>query len=238
MEDGFIDETFVEDGEPVSSGRKDLPLASPMVDAATMVKRCDDGPSVPPATLVVSELMENLMEEASYENPVLSSSMLDRLERIYNSLASSTEGGGKKTMRIEDVEKWLVMINKELGRGDEYREAAVQMGYIDPNPDDSYEERKKRIRLPEKGVLSLEGFVEVYRKELKAGKFWGIAHDLAVLGDPLPYAGVFTARFDRLYYSAALQPTAVLDTVSEKPCPNGEESSDHLPVAAGFQVVS
>jgi hypothetical protein len=139
-------------------------------------------------------------------------------------------------MSLQDVQKWLVTINRELGRGDEYRQAAIQMGYVDPNPEER--ERNQRAQLPEEGVLSLEGFIEVYRKELVAGKFWGIGHDMAVLGDPLPDAGVYTARFDRMYYSAALQPTAILDTVSDKPCPNGQEPSDHLPVAASFQVAS
>ena len=134
MEDGFIDENFREDGEPVSSGLKKMPLDKPMVDAATSVPDRD-----PPATLVVSELMSNLMEEASYENPVLSQSMLERLERIYKTLASDRE-----VMNLEDVEKWLRIINRDLGRGDEYRQAAKQMGYVDnyENPDESYEERK------------------------------------------------------------------------------------------------
>lgn len=230
LEDGFIDENFREDGEPVSSGLKKMPLDKPMVDAATSVPDRD-----PPATLVVSELMSNLMEEASYENPVLSQSMLERLERIYKTLASDRE-----VMNLEDVEKWLRIINRDLGRGDEYREAAKQMGYVDnyENPDESYEEKKKRVKLPEEGVLTLEGFINVYRKELEAGKFWGIGHDMAVLGDPLPDDGVFTARFDRIYYSQNLRPTALLDTTSDIPCPNGREPSDHLPVAASFQVVS
>jgi hypothetical protein len=93
--------------------------------------------------------------------------------------------------------------------------------------------------LPEEdGVLTFEGFIEVYRKELLGGKVWGIAHDMAILGDPLPNAGLFTARFDRIYCSAALQPTAVLDTVADKPCPNDKEPSDHLPVAASFRIAS
>ena len=73
--------------------------------------------------------------------------------------------------------------------------------------------------------------------QLRAGEFWGIAHDLAVLGDPVPDKGVFTARYDRMYYSAAIKPVAVLDTVSHKACPNDTEASDHLPVAACFQAL-
>ena len=84
--------------------------------------------------------------------------------------------------------------------------------------------------------MTLTGFVNVYRKELDAGKFWGIAHDMAVLGDPLPDKGLFTARYDRMYCSRVLQPSAVLDTLASSPCPNRQEPSDHLPVAASFVI--
>jgi hypothetical protein len=59
---------------------------------------------------------------------------------------------------------------------------------------------------------------------------------MAVLGDPLPDDGVFEARYDRMYCSAALEPVAVLDTVSKVSCPNSNEPSDHLPVAATFKI--
>lgn len=228
LEDGYVDENFLEDGAPVSSGKKKLPLASPLVDVASSVDRQHG----PPPTLVVSELMSNLMEEATYDNPVLSKSMKSRLERIYNRLAND-DG----VMTLKEVEEWLEKINVRLNRGDEFREAAKQMGWVDPNPEDSYEIQKKRVKLPENSFLTLEGFVEIYQKELSRGKFWGIGHDMAVLDDPLPDAGVFEARFDRIYCTAALQPVAVLDTVSETPCPNSDEPSDHLPVAASFRVV-
>lgn len=229
LEDGFVDETFLEDGAPVSSGKKALPLEKPLIDVATTVTRTN---KPPPNTLVVSELMSNLMEEASYDNPILSKSMLERLERIYNCLANKESG----VMTIKEVEKWLETINLRLYRGDEFREAAKQMGWVDPNPKDSYEDKKYRVKLPQDGILTLEGFIQVYQEELSRGKFWGIGHDMAVLGDPLPDAGVFEARFDRIYCSAALQPTAVLDTCSSIPCPNKNEPSDHLPVAASFQL--
>ena len=232
LEHGFVDETFLEDNEPVSSGRKELPLAQPMKDATNCVTRSDNNES--PPTMVVAELMSSLMTEASYDNPVLSADMLDRFERIYRRLA--TGDGGVMTLR--DVENWLIKINHELGRGDEYRNAAIEMGWEDPNPDDPFEVRKRRIKLPSDGVLTLQGFQNIYQKELDGGKFWGIAHDMGVLGDPLPDKGLFTARYDRMYCTPALQPVAVLDTIANKPCPNKEEPSDHLPVAVSFQLAS
>lgn len=223
LEDGYIDEHFVEDGESVSSGRKALPMQSSLVDTIATVERKNGDP--PPPTMVVSELMSLMMEEATYDNPVMSQGMNDILERIFKRLATNPNGD----MSVADVNNWLVRINREYGRGDEYREAAKQMGWVDPNPDEgSFEERKTRVTMPENGILSLDGFKEVYKKELNAGKFWGIAHDFCVLDNPFPDAGVFTARYDRIYHSAALQPIAVLDTLSDKPCPNENEPSDHL----------
>jgi hypothetical protein len=227
LEDGFIDENTIEDGEQVSSGRKDMPMKQPLTDVASSLDRD------PPPTLVVPELISTLIKEGTHDDMALSQDMLDRLERIFGRLA--TDENGK--MSLGDVQEWLVKINRELGRGDEYREAARQMGWKDPNPNPTFEQQKTRIELPKNGALSLMGFIEVYRKELKAGKFWGIAHDMAVLGDPLPDKGVFTARYDRMYYSAAIKPVAILDTLSDKACPNDKEASDHLPVAASFQAL-
>ena len=61
-----------------------------------------------------------------------------------------------------------------------------------------------------------------------------VAWDLATLGEPLAVDKVFTARYDRMYYSKTLAPVAVLDFDSKIPCPNKSEPSDHLPVAATF----
>ena len=229
LEDGYIDDTFIEDGTPVSSKRKNLPFSKPLHDASAAIKT-----RPPPPTLVVAELMSNLMEEASYENPILSKDMKNRLERIFITLSNTKSG----EMDRSSVESWLIRINKRLQRGDEYRNAAIEMGWVDPNPEDPWEVRKKRVQIPEDGVLTLSGFINVYQKELSGGKFWGIAHDMQVLGDPLPDAGLFTSRFDRLYYNAqSMKVVSVTDTISNKPCPNDEEPSDHLPVAASFYTL-
>jgi hypothetical protein len=239
LEDGHVDETFREDGDPVASSRKTLPLERPLRDVALMAARAsngddDDGGAQPPsATLVVPELISLLVEDghAAYENPTLSSDMKERLERIYRRFATEPTPSGSRVMNVEDVERWLVAINRALGRGSEYREAARKMGWKGGK---TAEDRP--TSLPSGGRLTLRDFVDVYEAELRAGKFWGIAHDAAVLGEPLPVSGVFESRYDRIYCSAAAEPVAAVEFPCLDPCPNRYEPSDHLPVAAKFII--
>jgi hypothetical protein len=226
LEDGFIDEKFREDGDPVTSGRKELPFEKPLIDVAAAAGR-----EVP--TLVVSELISLMTSEGTYGNHKLSDAMIERLTRIYDALASYRTDSGKM-MSTVDVEKWLLTINKQLGRGSEFRAVAKEMGWKDGGK--LKDDENSRIELPRGGLLSLEGFINVYQQELKQGKFWGIAYDMDVLQDPLPNAGLFTSRFDRMYCSTAIRPTAFMEMHSNVPCPNGVEPSDHLPVAASFTL--
>jgi hypothetical protein len=260
LEDGFVDETFREDGDVVSSSRKALPLDRPLRDVAAMVERtgavADNGERVPPpATLVVPELISLLIHDdgkggTAYENPKLSKDVKERLERIFRRFAtddvSGRSGLTRNVMCAAYVEKWLLVINRALGRGSEFRAAARRMGQKEGKTkierkssggsDSDNDRDDKPPQLPAGGVLSLQDFVDIYEEELRAGKFWGIAHDLAVLDEALPNAGVFESRYDRIYCSSAIRPVAVMDFVCKEPCPNQYEPSDHLPVAASFTL--
>ena len=132
-------------------------------------------------------------------------------------------------MGKNDVERWLTIINQRVGRGTEFRNAAKYMGWVEPILETNEEKSNKDddrlpIIIPDNGILTLEDFICVYTDELRQGKFWGIAWDLASLGEPLPGVNnVFRARYDRIYASQSLLPVAVLDTISEKACPNEYE---------------
>ena len=170
-------------------------------------------------------------------SPTLSDTVLTRLQRVYDKYSSTKNDSTEPTMNKEEVENWLIKINGKVGRGEEYRFAAKEMGWLpteDPDASSSDEKPKERITLPDNGLLSFEGFTRVYEDQLIKGKYWSIAYDLAILGESLPDAGLFAARLDRIYCTKSLQPLAVLDTFSSDPCPNEVEPSDHLPTAASF----
>jgi hypothetical protein len=133
------------------------------------------------------------------------------------------------------LQAWLTTINGVPTRGSESRSAAA-------------------AREAHGGTaLTRADFHRVYAEELAQGKFWGVEHDVrAVLGQGLaPPAGVgtppFTARFDYVYYStSALRLVGVqrpLDTArmaelldGRAILPNAWFPSDHLPVAAAFEL--
>ncbi|KNC79471.1 hypothetical protein SARC_08137 [Sphaeroforma arctica JP610] len=98
--------------------------------------------------------------------------------------------------------------------------------------------------LPSNGRLAWEDFEGIYKDEIKAGKFWGVQHDLNACGCPLQDSPqregeVFSGRYDRIYIGGGLQPPdilAVRDSVCDRACPNDEQGSDHLPVGVVVRI--
>jgi hypothetical protein len=137
------------------------------------------------------------------------------------------------------MQAWLTTINGVPTRGSESRSAVA-------------------AREAHGGTaLTRADFHKVYAEELAQGKFWGVEHDVrAVLGHGLapsraPSAVAdtppFTARFDYVYYStSALRLVGVqrpLETArmaelldGRAILPNAWFPSDHLPLAAAFEL--
>lgn len=246
LEMGSIGPDFMEDGEQVSSKEKFL-VVPPLIDAIS-TNSIDRRGKSPPATLVVPEIISIMIDqqdsETAYTDPQFTKDVLDRLHRIYYRFATiqitdlSHEKMETMKMGKEDVERWLTVINLRVGRGTEFRNAAKLMGWNEPSTEMGENLKKAErppISIPDNGTLSLDNFVSIYQEELRQGKFWGIAWDLATLGEPLPVKDVFRARYDRMYCSQSLEPSSVLDTISDVACPNELEPSDHLPVCASFR---
>lgn len=103
LETGSIDESFLEDGEKVSSKVKSLPFP-PMIDAIAIDRGEDEEP---PATLVVPELISLMTQagvEDAYANPQFSENVTDRLQRIYTRFATkATKDQTKLQMSKEMV---------------------------------------------------------------------------------------------------------------------------------------
>lgn len=297
IEDGYIDSTFLEDLEFITSSKKILPFTTPLIDVASSVQRNnknDDGDkdtalsneeqhhqqqqslssslsSQPPATLVVPELISLLIQEnpnEAYANPTLSNDVIEKLTRIYNKLATGyDDDNNNKVMKLIDVQNYLIIINHKVGRGSEYRCAAKHMNDnlnnhlatstsadtqqlhdVKENNDDVADNEQDEdgddntdspvislLPQDENSILTLEQFIDIYQQELLQGKFWGIAYDLAVLGEPLIVNDLFKGRYDRMYCSSTtIAIHSVMDFNSNIACPNQNEPSDHLPIAALF----
>ena len=215
-----------------------------MIDAISNTS-IDRGGGPAPATLIVPEIISLMIDqkdaETAYSDPQFSTDVLDSLHRIYYRFATTQSPDASPEQKIEsmhmgkaDVEQWLNIINLRVGRGTEFRNAAKRMGWDELSVENTMNDERAPIFIPDNGILTLENFVSVYLDELRQGKFWGIAWDLAALDEPLAVNDVFRARYDRIYCSQSLQPAAVMDTLSDAACPNEFEPSDHLPVCASF----
>ena len=215
--------------------------------------------TMPPPTLILPSLIPRFIADGGNcggdEAAIVSLrkdsvQMTQGLRNAVDTLFEHYAGGAEKgEMTRESVEKWLVDINGEVGRGSEYRSAMEFM--------------KKNLSEGLGDVLSKEDMQQVYLRELEGSKFWGVAYDLRkVLGESKVLRGVlpdyyiesrrpnsdetgaqqfsanfFTARFDKILF-CGLRLVAVMETVGGGgDClPNGIEPSDHLPVAGWFNI--
>jgi len=222
---GSVGPDFRESGDPTEKGLEGRQVTSKVRSqtVGTFVDAAEEAfAGNPPATILAANIDAKMVQP----DGSLTAEMLSALEAAFCRCSSD----GKVMTKVE-LEQWLVAINGEVGRGSEYRFA---MAALERNGGEE---------------LSKTDFVELYRAELSEGKFWGVEHDLRVMGNlglAVPEEGPCQLRFDYIYYGVdSLRLVAVQEplTAAQHDClfgppwevlPNAWHPSDHLPVAAAF----
>jgi len=229
VEKGFVDPFYPNLGAITSKTRRQS--CGEFMDAYRMAFE------EAPATLLAPLFEDRLFHGSSRSE--LTPELLASLERMFARYARPSGGNvgtaaGTTALLLDEagVERWLLDINRELGRGSEYRAAKAAL-------EGSTERR-----------LTMQDFIKIYQAELDAGKLWGVAHDLwatscaeGCLPDDAAELGTFRARFDRIYFTpATLELQAVRHPSkssagqpvprSSAPLPNEWSGSDHLPIGA------
>lgn len=202
---------------------------------------------------------------------VLMPQMLERLRQCFNKIKETPSGlpQGKCLSDNEisgrQVNWWLQQINRQVGRGTEFRHAReIQCSKLPAGHTDVSEGNSDLLP-----SLTFEEFATVMRLECEEGKFWAVEHDLRKLcGNGMRKHGdlSYEGRFDYIYVSSnssgALQLVSA-DTVAFFPqaiggvdgklkslaqlglasgginsfvLPNTWHPSDHLPIVADFTV--
>jgi len=222
---GSVGPDFRESGDPTEKGQEGRQVTSKVRSqtVGTFVDAAEEAfAGNPPATILAANIDSKMVQP----DGSLTTAMLTALETAFR--RCSSDG---KVMTKAEVEQWLVAINGQFGRGSEYRFA---MAALERNGGEQ---------------LSKADFVELYRAEVNEGKFWGVEHDLRVMGNlgmAVPEEGPCQLRFDYIYYGAeSLRLVAVQEPLTAaqhnsvfgppwEVLPNAWHPSDHLPVAAAF----
>ena len=158
------------------------------------------------------------------------------LKSALDQLFDEFSGNGGETLSKEEVEKFLIKTNGQLGRGGTQRHTAAIF--------------KKKTEASEIATLTRQEWYSVFARELSEGKWWQVVYDLDVCGVNLRQHAKrggqhYQGWLDYVYFdSRRLECTGVQDalTASEMSkifnegdaLPNEWHPSDHLPVAAIF----
>jgi len=226
---GVVDVDFREGGDPTEKGQEGKQVTSrkKKQEVGTFVNAAEFayGAGKVPATMLVANISSKMMTDDLKPTPELT----EKVNACFDKFSA-----GKDVMNKEEWERWLLCINKVLGRGSEFRFAMSKM-----------EARGST-------ELTREDFMALYVSELEEGKYWGVEHDIReILGQGLavPSDGPTELFFDYIYYAnEGLQLKAVQEplTAEQKAkvykapydiLPNEWHPSDHLPVAAVFDFI-
>lgn len=197
---------------------------------------------------------------------VLTPAMLQQTKLCFDRIRETPSGlqeSRSDEISGRQVNWWLQQINKEVGRGTEFRHAR-ELQFAKLAAGEAKSIGDDGDLLP---GLTFQEFATVWRLELEEGKFWGVEHDLGKLcGSGMRQQGdlSYQGRFDYIYVSSASP--AGLRLVSADPVaffpeavggaegslkslvdlglasggidsfvlPNAWHPSDHLPVVADF----
>jgi len=233
VEKGFVDPFYPNLGAITSKTRRQS--CGEFVDAYRLAFE------EPPATLLAPMFEDRFFDGVSRSEltPELLVSLEHMFLRYARSSDSDIDAAKEKSEPLLDevgVERWLLDINRELGRGSEYRAAQAALN--------SSGERR----------LTMQDFVKIYVSELDAGKLWGVAHDLwatscaeGCLPNNAAELGTYHARFDRIYLTPAILSVQAVRHPSQSstgqsverssvPLPNEWSGIDHLPIGATISL--
>lgn len=168
--------------------------------------------------------------EDKFDN--LTPKILDNLAQIFRQLATSRTAGGETVMSRKDVDAYITRVNLQTGRGSEYRCALSLL-------ERRAQSQTEAGQAADPPHLTLSDFVHIYREEVTDGKYWGVRHDLFVLGqgveEELTHMQPFQARYDYCFVSRHVRCNATLTFAHDKEglqgfIPNEVQPSDHTPV--------
>eukprot|EP00929_Paragymnodinium_shiwhaense_P103823 TRINITY_DN6760_c0_g1_i1.p1 TRINITY_DN6760_c0_g1~~TRINITY_DN6760_c0_g1_i1.p1 ORF type:complete len:553 (+),score=100.85 TRINITY_DN6760_c0_g1_i1:20-1678(+) len=226
---GEVGPDFRESGDQTERGQEGKQLTSKTKKQTcgrfANAAECAFGVGNVPATILAANIDSKMLNPDNKPTEAL----LAAVNASFDKFASS-----KDMMDKAAVERWVVAINKTLGRGSEFRAAMAAM----------------EARGGEE--LHRDDFVALYVSELEEGKFWGVEHDLRVMlergtGLANPSEGPCQLSFDYIYFAQeGLQLVGVQEPLSKEKkdmvfsepwevLPNRWHPSDHLPVAAVFE---
>lgn len=196
-----------------------------------------------PPTLIAPTLIPRLLQGGP--DSALTEALVASVRAMFAKFA-----GGKDHMDGEDIDRWLVVINRSAKRGSERRSALALAAGGDVHTGFARKGEAENAAADADAApprLTADGLVTVYKTEVDGGKFWGVAHDLWATDsyqgclppadDTDALGAPFAARFDHIWalgldIDCARAPSKTGEALA--PLPKENEPSDHLPLAVGL----
>lgn len=175
---------------------------------------------------------ESLEALITYLKPELFSAARIIFDRFADLLQDDTSSATR--MSAEAAHRWIIEMNGAL-RGSELKAL------------------ERALKTNGQSSLSFDEWVMILVEELRAGKWWSVAHDLLQSGAPLPPLNqgqptLHRERLDHIVFGGALRPIAwcesplfihlrELPSLRDQPLPNRDHPSDHLPIQVTLELI-